>query len=123
MVYYRCKICGEHHDLTLLRFEGKATFDTATLSDIDLGCPRTGGFARYNKKDMYWRDVERHGGDQLERKHHIAKATDERFSGLDLEYYRQRIPNDQFRLLMDSVGVHPASATFDPNEAWYPEDL
>ncbi len=51
-----------------------------------------------------------------ERQHRVAITADKRFAGLDLEYYRQRIPDDLFRLLMDLVGVRPASATFDPKE-------
>jgi len=47
----------------------------------------------------------------------------DRFAGLDLEYYRQRIPADQFRLLQEMVGVKAAPDDFDPACSFYPDDL
>lgn len=41
---------------------------------------------------------------------------DERFAGLDLEYYRRCIPPDLLKILMDMVGVRDAPAGFDVNE-------
>lgn len=47
----------------------------------------------------------------------------ERYANLDLPYYRQRISDEQLRLLMDMVGVEPAPEGFDATEIWYPEEL
>ena len=44
-------------------------------------------------------------------------------AGLDLDYYRQRIPPDQLQVLMRLVGIYPASESFDPTKISYPEDL
>lgn len=45
-----------------------------------------------------------------------------RFAGIDLEYYRQSIPPDQFDLLFKIIGVFPAPEGFDPENTSYPED-
>lgn len=52
----------------------------------------------------------------------VGTDLDPRFFGLDLGYYRKRIPPDQLRVLMDSVGIYPASYTFDPMNISYPEE-
>ena len=46
-----------------------------------------------------------------------------RAAGIDVDYYKQRIPPEQFRRLMEFIGAHPAPENFDPNEIFYPEDL
>lgn len=51
----------------------------------------------------------------------MMEDKDERFAGLDLEYYRERIPPDQLKILMDMVGVRDAPAGFDVNEIEYEE--
>jgi len=45
-----------------------------------------------------------------------------RFGGIDLDYYRQRIPSEQFQLLMEIVGIYTASPSFNPEEDIYPEE-
>ena len=49
--------------------------------------------------------------------------SESRFAGLDLDYYRERSPPEQFRLLLEFAGVYPASGGFDPDSFFYPEDL
>lgn len=46
-----------------------------------------------------------------------------RAAGIDVDYYKQRIPPEQFRRLMEFIGVYSASGNFDPEEFFYPEDL
>ncbi len=46
-----------------------------------------------------------------------------RFIGLDLDYYKRRIPPEQLRLLMEIVGIYLAPENFNPEETFYPEDL
>ena len=58
-------------------------------------------------------------------KQNIHETTDFelRFLGLDLDYYKQHIPPEQFRLLMEIVGIYSAPEDFNPEETFYPEDL
>lgn len=46
-----------------------------------------------------------------------------RAAGIDVDYYKQRIPPEQFRRLMEFFGAYSASGNFDPEEFFYPEDL
>lgn len=50
----------------------------------------------------------------------VAQRPMDRYAGLDLDYYRSRIERDQFDLLKQFVGAHPASEDFDPTDLWYP---
>jgi hypothetical protein len=54
-VYYKCKICDEEHPSSIA-FGDKASFDTATLENNSLQCPKTGQSALYSKEDMFWKD-------------------------------------------------------------------
>lgn len=45
-----------------------------------------------------------------------------RFSGIDLEYYRQNISPEQFDLLFETIGILPAPEEFDPEKTFYLED-
>jgi hypothetical protein len=54
---------------------------------------------------------------------HEIIDSESRFAGLDLDYYRERIPPEQFRLLLEFAGVYRASGGFDPDSIFYPEDL
>jgi len=53
----------------------------------------------------------------------VATDFEVRFAGLDLDYYRQNMSPEQFKLLIETVGIIPAPNNFDPNETLYPEDL
>lgn len=45
-----------------------------------------------------------------------------RAAGIDVDYYKQRIPPEQFRRLMEFLS-YSAPGNFDPEEFFYPEDL
>jgi len=59
---------------------------------------------------------------EIEVKKNITDTDFElRFGDIDLDYYKQRIPPEQFQLLMEIVGIYTASPGFNPEEDIYPE--
>ena len=63
------------------------------------------------------------GKAKIEEDIYVKTESELRAAGIDIDYYKQRIPPDQFRRLMEFIGAYPASSNFDPNEIFYPEDL
>jgi hypothetical protein len=76
---------------------------------------------------MAKRRIEKKDTDKLIMKHEIQikkNITDfeSRFGGIDLDYYKQRIPPEQFELMIEIVGIYTASPGFRPEEDIYPEE-
>ncbi len=57
-VYYKCKVCGEEHK-SPIAFGDKKSFESSVLVGNAFQCPKTGKVAGYDKKDMFWIELER----------------------------------------------------------------
>ena len=87
----------------------KRDIDEQSLSETsipDSHAKRSGSNSNYTLQDTY-----------------DATNSESRFAGLDLDYYKERIPPKQFRLLLEFAGIYRASAHFDPEDISYPQDF